>query len=177
MKKIVSIRMLSVALCVFVINTGLYAHDVPPPNQDTQPALSLSAGSFILHNKVWYAYPNAFCLADGTSLSYKELKERLRLLPENQAYIQRAGGWNITAWILWGASLGLSGVGMYYLYPHAENKFPYDAREMSYTFLVASLIPLLAGCIADQKAHEGIVSAVNNYNLTVMGLPIPAGRK
>jgi hypothetical protein len=48
---------------------------------------------------------------------------------------------------------------------------------MTHIFLVSSLIPLLAGSIADQKARENIISAVNNYNLTVMGFPIPAGKK
>jgi hypothetical protein len=168
MKKIVSILVLSAVLGGFLINTGLYA-------QDAQTAFP--ASSFILHNKIWYGYPNAFSLASGTALSYKELKERLRLIPENQAYIQRAGVWNISAWILWGASLGLAGGAMYYMHPHAVNNSPYDARDMTHIFLVSSLIPLLAGSIADQKARENIISAVNNYNLTVMGFPIPAGNK
>jgi hypothetical protein len=112
-------------------------------------------------------------LQDGTSLNRRDLRARLLTVPENRAVLRRADGWRIASWatgvVMTGAAVTTL---VYALNPDLPN-----ARDiMSVCGSVDGLMTvmeLLFWNLSDKTTSM----AVQNYNLSIMGLPVPLGRK
>jgi hypothetical protein len=104
-------------------------------------------------------------LADGTLLKYKELKEIISIVPENEKLLRRAKGWNIVRWVSMAVEAGF--LGGYFYYSHNEDAAKADGM------LVLSLFSSICGMSVSMLEEKNITRAVHNYNLSIMGVPIP----
>jgi hypothetical protein len=109
-----------------------------------------------------------FKLADGTSLKYKEFKELIRI-PENEKLLRRAEGWHITAWISTVAWIGAR-LGSLYYTTHKDASY---ADEMRIGLDLVELVSFGALIIAGVEMPKNMTRAIDNYNLSIMGIPIP----
>jgi hypothetical protein len=106
-------------------------------------------------------------LADGTSLKYKELKEIISIVPENEKLLRRANGWKIAGWVSSAATFGCFGGYVYYYF---NEDAPNTNRENMFTLTILSSA---CGLIFTMLEANNISHAVHNYNLSIMGIPIP----
>jgi hypothetical protein len=110
-----------------------------------------------------------FNLVDGTSLKYDEFKEKVGVIPENEKLLRRIDGWRIAQWVNLAVTFGFTAG---YLYCVINSDAPYadGVRSAWFPFIILSYgFQELTG-VAMQK---NITRAINNYNLSVMGIPIP----
>jgi hypothetical protein len=104
-------------------------------------------------------------LADGTSLKYKELKETISIVPENEKLLRRAKGWKIAGWVNFAATIGC--IFGYHYYSNNEDRAMADNMFLL-TIITTACEPWFYLLEADNMAR-----AVHNYNLSIMGIPIP----
>jgi hypothetical protein len=114
-----------------------------------------------------------YALQDGTSLKYRDLRARLLTVPEKNAVLRRADGWRIASWATLAVMSGLAVTGIVY----TANPDWANAKEMAMAFDAASLSLWLAEALFWNLSQNTMDKAVDNYNLSIMGVPIPLGRK
>jgi hypothetical protein len=109
---------------------------------------------------------------DGTPLKFKDVKSLLKTVPENEPLLSRRTGVVIANWCFAAVAFASSMTAIAYYnsdLPHAETVFPVAALIGSWAFL---------GEMIMYQWHEDLFQrAVDNYNLSVMGIPIPVNRK
>ena len=114
-----------------------------------------------------------YTLQDGTSLKYRDLRARLLTVPENGAVLRRADGWRIATWATLAVMAGATVTGLVYT---ANPDWPH-AKEMAVAFEAAGLSLSLAEMLFWNLSQNTMDKAVDNYNLSVMGIPVPLGKK
>jgi hypothetical protein len=108
-------------------------------------------------------------LADGTLLKYKELKETISIVPENEKLMRRAKGWRIAEWVNAAVMIGCFGG---YIYYSLNEDAPNADGKMSALSSFVNLF-FITGLIFNSLEEKNITDAVYNYNLSIMGIPIP----
>ena len=144
--------------------SGLFAQtDNPPSEKDPSKLILRIANVFS-----FYDYQSF----DGTPLKFKEVKALLNTVPENQALMSKRTGIVIANWTFAAiAFTSLMAAEVYYFnpdLPHAEIIFP-AALFTSLGAFVGEVIMGLWGVDLTQRA-------IDNYNFSVMGIPIPIKR-
>jgi hypothetical protein len=166
MKKIISILVLSALLWFSLINTGLYA-------QDAQIAFPAAAEPNTIQKSKWPSLYQ-FQLADGTSLRLKDTLTLLKTVPENTVLLRQEKGFRIASDV---GMVIVCGFAIDYLvYQRSNPDALYNGTTSNVIFggmAVSSITSIVTAGIANDRLNK----AVNNYNLTVMGIPIPAGKK
>jgi hypothetical protein len=122
---------------------------------------------FVLYSE-YDLFLSQFKLADGTLLKYKELKEKIGIIPENEKLLRNAAGWKVAAWINLAALVGLAAGSIVY----AVNRDAPNADGMISAFGSFALISFLCEDLIDSQIQRNINHAINNYNLSIMGIPI-----
>ena len=163
---------LTSALFLFVC-FGLYAADEMPQNSAESLALpplifdTVNGGG--LFSSGLYLKEKNFLLLDGTYLNYKEMRSRLIAIPGNEKYVHRAKGFEVMG--LTGACVGIAGFISYIVFsfiPDLPSKKVFEVAGLGVGMLGAW------GCLAGfTNSHENLHYATQNYNLSVMGIPIP----
>jgi hypothetical protein len=135
-----------------------------------------SADSFVLQPLVFdadyrvdFLSKSSFFLLDGTYLNYEEMKDRLLAVPNNGKYLRRAKGWEILTWVNAGISIGaLATVLVINLVPDIPNKELWDK-----TATAVSLLEMGVAVYSSRSRYINMHRAIKNYNLSIMGVPIP----
>jgi hypothetical protein len=109
-------------------------------------------------------YP--YRLTDGTQLNYKNTMALLKSIPDNEYLIKQQKRLQIINGILIFAGGGGSFYGFQYYF--RNNNIMMENICFS-TLIVSCLTSFTIQAIRDEKINK----AINNYNLSVMGLPIP----
>jgi hypothetical protein len=166
MKKILSVVVLFVLV---LLNTTLSAQEYSIEESSGQVGTTTP---FILYGGSSNGFFKGYALSDGAPLSYKDLQERLKLVPENEVLLRRATGWRIAGWINIAAVAGCAvAAGVY-----AFNQDLTNANETATVFgsLGLSLSGLELGFWL--LSQDNIAKAINNYNAkaSVGGCPVPA---
>jgi hypothetical protein len=110
-----------------------------------------------------------FILPDGTMLDYAALKQKLLTVPDNERYIQHAEGWEITAWVSAALAVGFFVGDMVYSF---NRNLPY-ADGMITAFRAGELLSIIWAPLFKTFRDGNLNRAVKNYNLYIMGIPIP----
>jgi hypothetical protein len=110
-----------------------------------------------------------FVLPDGTNLSTEELKQRLFTVPENDKYVSRAGGWTAAYWTAFGIGCAAAAMDIVYLF---NEDLPYR-MPMIAALSGGVVLGIVTGDLFIVMRNRNLNRAVRNYNLSVMGIPIP----
>jgi hypothetical protein len=128
-----------------------------------------SEPKFLLHqNSMWY-FPFNYQFSDGEKIvNDKKLMNVLHTIPQNECLLKQAKGFRIMALVI-----GIIGIGM--VAGHQAYLFSdYPRRDaMMTTFYVGEVLCLAATFATGMTANNKIYQAVENYNLSIMGIPIP----
>jgi hypothetical protein len=126
-----------------------------------------SASKIIANTNYFSLAP--FKFLDGTTLSYKKIRPLLANIPENEKLLKEITNTTLLNWISV-ALFAASSVGFYAYYrdegaTYRNTMLPITAFS-SATFLIT-------GIISNQALIRSRQRAVDNYNLYIMGIPIP----
>jgi len=168
-------RKLAIVLLFLLAGTVLlyseeYAEEEAVSNDSEPPVNSaVPPGSQLILYDLFYAvtYPGAFRFADGSILTYKELKENLALVPENAKFIRRADTYNVLYYVCIGALVALTGGGAF----SAMNDDPGHISERTMGFVYGEIIAASFGLFASYRHITNLNKAISNYNLSVVGVP------
>jgi hypothetical protein len=153
-------------LCMLILlHTPLGAQEAAV--QERAGPAGVPTNSFILYGGLFKGYT----LPDGTQLSYKALKERLKLAPENEVLLRRAAGWRVASLATLVPVTGSLAAYMVYTF---NDKLP-DAHEMAKLFYSVEILLAASDILFSLFFQNNMTKAVSNYNynLSVMGLPVP----
>jgi len=150
----------------FVVGSAFLYSEEAIENDNEQPQSSIlpSGSAIIFSNGAGYLRP--YYCSDGSTISYRELKENLSLIPVNEKFVRRADAWNIVNWISLGTAVGLAGGAMYFVNTDGGRS------ERAYTLANSAVGTALFGLSAQIMVRDNLDKAINNYNLTVMGVPV-----
>jgi hypothetical protein len=149
---------------------GLYAEEESPQNDSAFPALPPLVFDIIYPND---SFTTKFLLLDGSYLDYGEMRERLLAIPGNEKYLNRAKGFEIGSFV--GLGVGVAGGIAYIVFsliPDVPNREIVKTAMWS-TFILGSL----GGAVSYTYSYRSLREATRNYNLSVMGIPIPANTR
>lgn len=143
------------------IASSLFAQtDNPAPEKDSPPLILRIDNVFS-----FYDYQSF----DGIPLKFKEVKALLNTVPENQALMSKRIGVVIANWTF--AALGFASgmaAGTYYFIPDLPH-----AKTMLGAALITAGLSFFGEIITYQWNEDLFQRAVDNYNLSIMGIPIP----
>jgi hypothetical protein len=147
---------------------GLYAEDEPPQTNPAFPMLPPLV--FDITNTVHLLNMGNFLLLDGTYLNYADMKERLLAIPGNETYLNRAKGFEIGGFVSFG--VGIAGAIAYVVFGSIPDMPNQDILE---TAMFSTYILGFTGSIVSfTYSSRNLYEATRNYNLSVMGIPVPA---
>jgi hypothetical protein len=147
--------------CVAFIVSGLFAQaDLSSSEKDSSKLL--------LRNATWFSYAN-YQLLDGTALKHKELSALLKTVPENKLLFNQRKHVVIGNWAF--AALAFSSFITAHVYYH-NSDLPY-AKTMHETALIIGMGALFGELIMYDWGKDLFQRAVDNYNLSIQGIPIP----
>jgi len=151
MRKFIFLSLFLLAGSVFLCSEEAVEND----NEQPQSFLVPLSSQIILFGAGEYSF------SDGSRISYRELKQNLSLIPENKKIIRRADAWNIACYSFFVASMGFVIYGLI------------DGNERTATNMGFLGFGMLASGLGSQQLFNlELNKAINNYNLTVMGVPV-----
>ncbi len=103
-------------------------------------------------------------MLDGKNLSYGELNKLLKTVPENKSLLVKKNIWQGLDYAFIAGFCAALGVTMY-----ADNK---GWSDMTYYSSAAGVGCFLFATCSGMIAHSYRSAAVDNYNLSVMGIPL-----
>jgi hypothetical protein len=108
--------------------------------------------------------------AEGRVLTFKESLKTLSVVPENAALVKRAKGWFAASNIFYGVFMaGLVGGAVF--------AFDVPYRDSGYLICLGTeAAGLLFQLVFWNNYHINFSRAMDNYNLYIQGIPIPAGK-
>jgi hypothetical protein len=143
--------------------SGLFAQtDNSPPEQDSS--------QLVLRIDNWFSFYD-YQLFDGTALKRKDVNALIKTVPENTGLLRQKTGLFIANVSF--ATLAFSGLMAAFLYPR-------DSPNANIVFRAGMLIgffSLTVEGITYQWGEDVLQRAVDNYNLSVMGIPIPVKKR
>ncbi|MDR1325116.1 MAG: hypothetical protein LBK00_03670 [Treponema sp.] len=167
MKKVVALLMI-----MAMYSTTMFADPLPvtgdglvytgssPPEQDPSQLILRIDNVFS-----FYDYQSF----DGTSLKYKDVTSLVKTIPENQPLLSRITGVRIANWsfaaVLFASAITAWTYSFVPDLPHAETMFN--------VALLTGMFALLGEMITYQWHEDLFQRAVDNYNLSIMGIPVP----
>jgi hypothetical protein len=111
---------------------------------------------------------SSFFMLDGRYLKYEEMESLLLTVPENEKYLRRAKGWEISMWVNTGISVGtLAAVLVINLIPDIPNKELWDTAICS-----AALVEAAVSLYSSRARFDNMQRAIKNYNISIMGVPV-----
>ncbi len=102
----------------------------------------------------------------GGVISRKELYRVLLTIPENEKYVKRMKGWNIAEIISFGVFSGTAG---YFLSCVNSGSLTEDKQNWCTAFMTLGFV---YGALSVELRLANTVKAVDNYNLSIAGLPV-----
>jgi hypothetical protein len=150
-----------VLVCVAFIASALFADANHSPSEKDSSKL-------LLRNSNWFSYSN-YQLLDGTSLKHKELSSLLKTVPENKPLFNQRKGVVIGNWAF--AAVAFTSFITAHVYYH-NGDLPY-AEIMHETALIVGMGALFGELIMYDWGKDLFQRAVDNYNLSIQGIPIP----
>ncbi|MBQ9237746.1 MAG: hypothetical protein IJ191_00295 [Treponema sp.] len=168
MKRIIGLLFLSI-----LTMTVIFAQDISSSNEHDDAAKMIvgTAQEFpplLVHKNSFLIDPVPYYLLDGQKVSDKEFRSMLLTVPENQKLVTQGIVWK-------GVMFGIMGVTIASTVLHSVNEytpaFNYNENlhiSMTATFFTGIFTTILAGMISNGKYSK----AAENYNLTVMGIPL-----
>jgi hypothetical protein len=143
----------------------VFAQTIEPDGNTFVPKL-------IIHNENYFSSYD-YHLYDGTSLKYSEVRSLLRTVPENEKLMKQELGIRIFNYSFAAIAVASLITGTVYHYN--------TGWENSETVINIALITGLCGFLGElftyQMWEDKFERAVNNYNLKIMGIPIPVTKK
>jgi hypothetical protein len=153
------------ALCFVCF--GLYAVDEAPQNNAGSSALPPVVFDTIYTTGLLST--TAYLLLDGTYLNYAEMKERFLAVPGNETYLNRARSFEIGSSV--GLGIGVAGGIAYIVFSFIPDLPDRDIlKEVMFT---TSMLGFLGGAVSENFSYRNLRHATRNYNLSVMGIPVP----
>jgi hypothetical protein len=150
-----------VLVFIAVIVSGLFAQtDNAPAEQDSS--------QLILRIDNWFSFSD-YQLFDGTSLKRKDINALIKTVPENKPLLSQRTGVVIGNWSF--AALAFASLITAEIY-YFDRDLP-NAETMFGAALLTGLGALLGEVIMYQWGEDLFQRSVDNYNLSVMGIPIP----
>lgn len=117
--------------------------------------------------------PYPFQLADNTPLDYKSVLNLVSVIPKNNAFIKQAKIWRVVSIAIAGLSLASCGFQVYALASEDASDISRLYRDMG-GFITLTLF--MGSAAAGSQFHDRLQRAVNNYNLSLLGIPIGGKR-
>jgi hypothetical protein len=123
----------------------------------------------LLLQRAWFSSQpiGKFQLSDGTLITDGDALARMAQCPENQAVLAGYAGWSIAANVSGCIFAGIAGA-----VPSLAKMgiIPADIAELCVPVAVVSAFTAM---ISYNLAHDNKTLAMQNYNLYIMGIPIP----
>lgn len=107
---------------------------------------------------------NQYKLLDGTKLSSVELNKMLKTIPENESLLRKKNFWMGADFVFCAGAVASLAMNMY-----ANNK---GWENATYYSAVSCFSCLAFAACSGLFAHSYKARAVDNYNLSVMGIPL-----
>lgn len=152
-------------ICLLCSVSVVFAQTVEPDENTVIP-------QFIIHNEHYFSFYD-YHLYDGTLLKYREVRSLLRTVPENEKLMKQELGIRIVNYSF--ATILVASWITHTVYSY------HDEWENSKTVMNIALITGLCGFLGElftyQMWEDKFERAVNNYNLKIMGIPIPVYKK
>jgi hypothetical protein len=152
----------------------VFAQEQGALTESTAPLSETSAAEpNTIQKSNWYSLYQ-FQLADGTSLRLKDTLTLLKTVPGNTVLLRQEKGFRIASDVGMVIACGFA-IG-YLVCQRSNPDALYNGTTSNVIFgcmAVSSITSIVTAGIANDRLNK----AVNNYNLTVMGIPIPARKK
>jgi len=151
-------------LALLVASLSAHAQETPT----TAPAETSTALPLLMERQ-WYDGKQAgsFQLSDGSILTDEDAITRLKLCPENRAIMPAYASWSATATIsTWGFVLG------FLAEPALIDAGVLTKDNLAYYTVIGGILATTS-IISTHNAGRTKNLAMQNYNLYIMGIPIP----
>jgi hypothetical protein len=139
--------------------------------QTIEPNRNTTTTQLIIHNENYFSFYD-YHLYDGTFLKYSNVRSLLKTVPENEKLMKQELGIRTFNYSFAAITLASLITGTVYYNNELAN---------SETIISAALITGLCGFLGElftyQMWEDKFERAVNNYNLRIMGIPIPVSKR
>lgn len=152
-------------ICLLCSVSMVFAQTVEPDENTVIPP-------FIIHNEHYFSFYD-YHLYDGTLLKMREVRSLLRTVPENETLMKQELGIRIANYSFAAIAFASLITGTVY-YNHDEWE---NSKTVTNIALITGLCGFLGELFAYQMWEDKFERAVNNYNLHIMGIPIPVYKK
>jgi hypothetical protein len=149
-----------VPVFIAFIVSGLFAQT---DNTQSEQASS----QLVLRIDNWFSFSD-YQLLNGTTLKRKDINALIKTVPENTPLLRQKTGLFIANVSF--AALAFSGLMTAYLYPKSD--LP-NTDIVSRVALFTGLYSLIGEILIYQWGEDILQRSVDNYNLSIMGIPIP----
>ncbi|MDR0409315.1 MAG: hypothetical protein LBH18_02830 [Spirochaetaceae bacterium] len=140
--------------------------------QTIEPEGATSASELIIHNENYFSIYD-YHLYDGTPLKYGKLRSMLKSVPENEKLMKAELGIRIANYSFAAiAAASLITGAVYYNNTEWEN-----SDTIINAAIITGLFSFLGELFTYQAWEDKFERAVGNYNLKIMGIPIPVDKK
>lgn len=167
MKKLISISFLSLFFCLYAqeaeVVSGAKTEQASAHSDVVFQNASEDAPFLVLHRAGFFQVFD-YKLSDGTNISYSKLNKLLKTVPENKTVLVKKNVWTAIDYAFFAgfcASLAVT--------YHAVDK---GWDDMAYYGAACSVGCFLFAVISGMTAQSYRATAVDNYNLSVMGIPL-----
>jgi hypothetical protein len=153
-----------VPVFIAFIVSGLFAQTDNAPSEQASSQLVLRIDN-------WFSFSD-YQLFDGTALKSKDINTLIKTVPENKPLLSQRTGVVIAKVSF--TALAFSGLMTAYLYPKSDLPNP---DIVSGVALLTGMGALLGEIIMYQWGEDILQRSVDNYNLSIMGIPIPVKKR
>ena len=167
MKYIMTVIILGMGCVIFAQEQEALTDSAAPLSETSE------AAPHAIQKSKWYSL-HLFQLADGTGLRRKDTLTLLKTVPENTVLLRQEKGFRISAAVCLALTAGFFGVHLGYTRNNSDALYIGNMSPVIYGGLFVSGV---IGMITAGLANDRLNKAVSNYNLSIMGLPVPLGKK
>jgi hypothetical protein len=168
------------AIVFFMLPVCIFAEDIVAENESdeiigtlTPQNVTETIPNILLHQNSIMFFPFNYQLLDGTpKVDSNKLRQILRTAPGNEKLLKQEKGLRIMAYVFGTICMASTAAHLGYLF----SDYP-DRNAMMTAFYVGETVGLGLTFFTGMAANNKISRAVDNYNLSIMGIPIPTGKK
>jgi hypothetical protein len=154
-----------VLICLLCSISVVFAQTIEPDGDAFIPKL-------MIHNENYFSFYD-YHLYDGTPLKYSEVRSLLRTVPENEKLMKQELSIRIFNYSFAAIAFASLITGTVY-YGHNEWE---NSEIVINVALITGICGFLGELFTYQMWEDKFERAVNNYNLKIMGIPIPMYKK
>lgn len=159
----------------FILPMCIFAEDIVAENESDKISEALFSLNLteplpiLIHQDSIMFFPFNYQFLDGTlKVNRNQMRQILCTLPDNEKILKQEKGLRVMSYIFGTICIASTAVHLGYLFSDRPNR-----NIMMTAFYVGEVVGLGLTFVTGMAANNKISRAVDNYNLSIMGIPIP----